>query len=425
MKTKILATLIIAVFAMSLIPATVSAESLKERDQKFIQEYNSIKAKYKTAEDKYKEARADYKTLRGKLDQFKGLDDQAPAFQKADTFLTNALTTLDNYNEVLVVWAENIRMSEDLRGNILDELAWHTEQIQELQAEIDAATTTDELIETSKKVKAHWEDQKVTAKRISGRLLSARSDHVIARANALADELQEKIDEKVGLGELEDSNEYQVELGEFKEKINLAEEEYDKAVAEWQGISSLPELNPADKKAKEFTRNANNYLRDAHTILVNMVKQWKDEFGEVPDTEIDPDAGKGVSVEGTGTLVATGDGIATLTGEADRVVVLGTGTLKFTDNGGDGEIDISGTDPEDVIIEGDTTTYRDLTLGEAVITGSDVEIVFDGTGITFTAKGTGKVVLSGSGEYTIGDLRGTWKSQGTEIEVEAPTEEEE
>tara|TARA_Y100000310_G_scaffold169709_1_gene169928 strand:- start:3355 stop:4614 length:1260 start_codon:yes stop_codon:yes gene_type:complete len=414
-KIKLFAVLLIAVFTVSLIPATVNAESLKEKDQRFIQEYKDAKNKYLIAENAYQDARAKYKTARGKVKQFKGLDDKSEAFEKADKFLTNSLSVLDDYNEVLIVWAENIEMSPDLRQNILDELSWHTGKIQDLQAEVDSATTTDELITTALKIKEHWLDQRVSAKRITGRLLSSRSEHVLRRANNLADQLQEKIDEKVAIDALDTNNQYQTALNDYKADIVLAEEDYDKAVDRWQSINSIPDLAPLDKEAKQFSRDANQHLKDAHTTLVEMVRLWKDEFGTAPETEIEEDISPYDVVKGgTGQLIASGDGVALVDGNGKVTITGGEGTLKITDFSGDASIDVSGEG--NMTSEGDTDTYTGFD-GAATIEGTSIKVELDGINLQLVADGTGSVMMAGDGEFTIGDFSGAWEPAGIEIEL--------
>ncbi|GEM_PF-1837867 len=416
--SKIIAALLVAVFLVSLVPVTVSAESLKDRDQNFIREYNEAKTKYTALENEYKSAREDYKNLRGKVKEFKGLDSKDPAFLKAQLFLSKALDTMDAYNEVLIIWANNIKMAPELRESILDQLEYHTTKIQELNAELDAATTTDNLIETSQKVKTYWEEQQVASKRIAGRLLSARADYVILKADNLAANMQEKIDEKVALGELTTSNKYQTELDDYEAKVDLAEADYDRASEKWQSVTSLADLAPADKEAKQYSRSANQRLKEAHQVLVQMVKEWRKEFGTSPQTAVNESENPYEVVEsGHGTVIANGDGLAKLSGSG-KLTIVGSGTLKVTERlnshfSGETKITIDGEEGTKEVV-GNTVIYTGFN-GEAVVEGSELIVTIDGTDVQFVVTGTGTVMLSGTGTWESGKYKGAWTPMGVQI----------
>lgn len=127
---------------------------------------------------------------------------------------------------------------------------------------------------------------------------------------------------------------------------------------------------------------------------------------------------------GTGVLHATGDGIATIHGEpADYINLSGDGTLYIVDRGGDASIHVSGEGlRREMSWQGQTLiVYRGFN-GRAEISGSDVFVRLVGENIVLDAAGTGRVMLRGTGEYTLsradGSHReGNWLSEGASIQM--------
>lgn len=100
---------------------------------------------------------------------------------------------------------------------------------------------------------------------------------------------------------------------------------------------------------------------------------------------------------GTGTLTASGDGLAGLRGNG-TVNISGNGVLWIRDRAGDAIIQVSGN--------GQRTELRNGWIryagfhGSAEVSGSSITVALSGYNIQLEASGTGKFVLRGNGTYS-------------------------
>ena len=278
MKTKIISLAILALFLFSIVPVSmVEAKTPKEMDEAFLAKYKTIRNKYDVATEEYKEAREDYKDLKGKISEFKNSGRGDIVFERTQDYLTKALEVMDTHNDVLISWAEFIRMDEDLRDSVLEELEFHSEKLDELKQEVGNAEDVDELISISRDVKSHWESHKVTVKKVSGILLSARAESVLSMSKNFAENLQSKLD---SVESEADKAEIQALLDDVFAKIELAEAKYDQAREVYSSISDLSEANKLFNEGEDFLREGNAYIGEARDSLIEAVKLFRQTTGD-------------------------------------------------------------------------------------------------------------------------------------------------
>ena len=123
---------------------------------------------------------------------------------------------------------------------------------------------------------------------------------------------------------------------------------------------------------------------------------------------------------GTGTLTASGDGLAGLRGDG-TIVISGAGVLWIRDHAGDASIEVSG---QGVRRESPGGWIRYIGFdGEATVSGSAVTVALSGVNIDLEATGTGHFVLRGQGEYSVSGpdgtvlLEGTWTEEARVLEL--------
>ena len=273
--------LLLAVFVVvSAIPATipsVDAYSLSTRDDNWVKEYQEAKSKYITAHNEWEVARQHWLAQERKVEELRGLYGTDEFFKEAQEFELAALDVMETHNEIYIVWAENIEFQdENLRANVLDELYGHRESIEELRTNILNADSGDQLVEESKKVKAHWLEQRSSVKYVLGVLLSARANYILDRAEWTANEMQERLDEESDVRFTEDDRTYlQSIIDDYRENIELANQKYDSATERFDEVSNVRDGNRLVEDGHEFIKEGNRYVKTAHADLVEFVKEFK------------------------------------------------------------------------------------------------------------------------------------------------------
>jgi len=115
-------------------------------------------------------------------------------------------------------------------------------------------------------------------------------------------------------------------------------------------------------------------------------------------TTCTPQAACAQSGGGTGTLTASGDGLAGLRGNG-TVTISGNGILWIRDHNGDATIQVSGSGFRRELPNG-WIRYVGFN-GSATVSGSLITVALSGYDISLQATGTGRFVLRGNGSYTV------------------------
>ncbi len=122
-------------------------------------------------------------------------------------------------------------------------------------------------------------------------------------------------------------------------------------------------------------------------------------------TSLAPQTALADSGGGTGTLIASGDGVAWIRGNG-VIHMSGNGLLEIRDFAGNAVIQVTGTGQK-VIKPGGRILYIGF-QGTALVSGSDVRVSLSGYNIHLEATGTGKFVLRGNGTYEVNGVPGLW-----------------
>ena len=124
-----------------------------------------------------------------------------------------------------------------------------------------------------------------------------------------------------------------------------------------------------------------------------------------------PQSALAQSGDGTGTLTASGDGLAGIRGQGN-IRISGNGVLMIRDQAGDASIRVTGNGQR-VELPGGWIRYVGF-QGEATVSGNKVTVALSGYDIHLEASGSGKFVLRGNGTYQVGHLSGSW-TEGPEV----------
>jgi|Deesub1362A_J573_1020465.scaffolds.fasta_scaffold03970_4 hypothetical protein len=116
---------------------------------------------------------------------------------------------------------------------------------------------------------------------------------------------------------------------------------------------------------------------------------------------------------GSGTLSASGDGLAGIRGSG-TVTISGNGILWIKDHAGDASIHVSGNGVRRDLSNG-WIRYTGF-QGQAQVSGSMISVALSGYDIHLQASGTGHYVLRGHGTYSVENdglviLQGAWTEE--------------
>lgn len=374
---KIGTMLVIVLLMMTTMSAAVSASIPDDAKSS----YQKAKDYFDEVVPFYLSARSDWSIARNRLRQHRNPANIENATDAAKEFLDKAAEALAAYLNKLARYVEGESVLGDQEKEaIVSQLEEYITWIEEKQSQIPEIETLRELREIIQTVRNEWKEIRRYVKDTIGRILSAKLDWLINRAEDIADKLEDIIERLEDLEKPVDD--LKLLLEDVREKIELAKDSYNSAKDRYEQIQTVYDFNSLFNKAHRFMVGAFQYMRKIYQNLRTMVEIIKTyRTGEV-------------YVSGTGILIAEGDGVATISGNG-TIDVSGNGTLVVTDDGGDMQINVSGFGFKNQT--GNTWYYEGT--GSALISGSNITVVVNGTDIDLWAKGTGWALLNGTGTY--------------------------
>ena len=271
--SKIIGFILLAVIFAGSLATFVSAETLKERDERARAMYQESKEQYSKEVEFYKDSRKEYLAARSSLNQLKNSENRAKLEQAGRKFLERAVSVLIAQLETIKVWVVNTgTISESERQAIVSgidtDIAWLEERLPVIQ--------TAPLLEVKSplvEVRNYWNRHQLEVKKINGRVEIARIDFILDQAEKLGTEAKQGIEKAKSVGS--NTAELEAWYAEFEQNLNLATESYENARSKYQSINKLEDADKLLQELHQFVLEANEYIRSAHALLVSIVKELK------------------------------------------------------------------------------------------------------------------------------------------------------
>jgi hypothetical protein len=280
--TKIISTFAVLAILFGLMGQSVSAITLKERDANARAKYQQTREQYQKEVNFYKSARQDFLNAKTKYQQFKNADNKKALEDAARNYLEKAVNSLIKRLETIKNWVLNRGALPESERQIIAaeidrDINWLNERLPKIQT-----ASPEQIKEEAKTVRQYWKTHRVRVKRIIGEVWAARINFVIAKAENFSVKVDAKIQELKAAGK--DTSQLEAWLADFNQKLALAKEKYEAAKAKFQAIKGEPGFDPVTELAEadrlfreghQFIKDADQYIKQAHAQLVQIVKEMK------------------------------------------------------------------------------------------------------------------------------------------------------
>lgn len=314
----------------------------------------------------------------------------------------NALLAADNMMikrlEALRARVEATRgLSDNEKTTYEAEIDGYISWLQTKQVEIQAAENGQVLRSIAGTIRDYWANVRVRIKYIVGQILSRWVDAIVQKAEAFAGRIEAKIENMKDQGVASEIiSALESWLADYNSKLALAQQKYDAANDKFAGISSEADAAQLFQEGVALIKEGNSYLKEALRALRDIISDMRNR-------------GHTVTLTGSGTLKAWGDGSAYISGTGlVKIDAIQNSTMIVSPNA-NVKADVDGE-----TLENGDVRYQGFSW--AHVTGSDITVSFSGNNITLHASGTGTATLTGTGTYrTYGENRyvdGTWTATG-------------
>ena len=237
-----------------------SAEDLDKRDISEVR-LKQIKDKFEKAKEEFEDAKDELKDAREALKEAKQNRDENATLEHAKDYLLHTADALISHLEKLkakVQESENI--DAELEAKMVAEIDAQIAEINSIKANVEAATTKEQVKEAAKKLRTKWNRLKHIIKLHTERIVSARVQGIVNKGVVLEkklDNVLEKAKEK-GL-----DADVSAEMSIFSEKIALSKDKYTQAQAKLsEALDLRAKGEPADsEKIKSLISESNQLLK--------------------------------------------------------------------------------------------------------------------------------------------------------------------
>lgn len=255
----------LVIFAGSMV-FTANAETPEENYAAAKTAYQNEVNAYKTARQQFLTAQSNYLKLKNAANK-KAYEDQARAY------LAKTVDALTKRLEAIKAWVSDRKaISEADKQSIILEIDNDIDALAGMKAGIDTATPA-QIISKAKEIRAYWVKHRIFVKRITGQVWSARVNYVIDQAEIVSDKVDATIQELKAAGK--DTTKLEAWLADFDQKIAIAKEKKELGEAKFQAIDSLADMDQLFREGHQFILDAGNYIRSAHTKLIEIIKEIK------------------------------------------------------------------------------------------------------------------------------------------------------
>jgi uncharacterized protein YoxC len=273
--------------------------SIAKQDMKQAEEdYQKATDNYKSANQAYKYYLERFRADRVKLNKCNQSEKCSAYRQNATELAKNVIINGANMIiEHLRKIKDKVHGSENIDGNKSVEIAADIDNaIAKIQAAIEkvrAATTKEEVQAAAKDIINIWKEVKPEEVLHAAWLVHASVWNIMQRSQHLEDKLDQ------ALSDLQDKNIsvdlVQAEVDNFSAKVSDAREKYNNATGLLKQAYGLKKKNATEQdraritelvsQAKALLLQAHNDLKEAHTMLVKIVRDIKAAGGEIDTSE--------------------------------------------------------------------------------------------------------------------------------------------
>jgi len=396
-------TLMIAGFAKATVimlllglfaPTLAYAETSQEQ-------YKNVQEEYQTSQERVRDAQQSYQDSKEKfLDAKAHLEDSRTSgtiFDLKNATMNFLFHTIDYTIIRLEVLEDSAIRAEDSGFAPFiasDNIGDYINQLKDLEGDVEAAETREEFQAVISEIRDIWQHANLESRYFTFGTANNRVDSFLERGESISDRIEAEIERLAEAGvDTEKMEQLQYEyndaLQDAKDSHNKATQPFD----EHNGFDDGGVLEDAED-AGEFLDEAGGLmgetqpqLRDSHSVLREIFAELKEHRPGSAD------------LSGTGKLIATGNGKATMSGDMEAKISARGGILTITDYDGNAEVDVTGYGTKEDIGDG-VVRYSGFD-GTAGISGSSVTVVVLGDDIELTVEGTGSAVLRGYGTYDV------------------------
>jgi len=268
----------------------ITATQLKQAEQRFMaarNRYIAAQKRYQTNKELYQQVKIKYQACEDK-DSEECQELQEEILEHAKDFLVDRVNMIIEYlNKIREKVESSDDLTEEEADEIIEDIDKAIDEFNDILNEISEAETKENIQDIAREINALWKRMSAYAIRYALRLLHVKVGEIIERS----EHLEEKLD-----CVLENMEEQGIEVEAIETKVDLFSMRVDEARIKFRKAQELfdqvKELRGEDDKdirtinnlmneAKKLVREAHSALKNAHSLLMIIIRDIKAAGGNI------------------------------------------------------------------------------------------------------------------------------------------------
>jgi len=256
-------------------------------DERNITQSDILKARanFEAAKEKFRESKDNLEDAREKLKESKEKHDDHATIENARVYLLRVSDALISHLEKIKAKVqENSNIEANVSARIVAEIDSQIADINSIRADVQSATTKEQIKEDASKLRKKWNTLKHLIDLYSKRVVSARVEGIVNQGLVLEKRLdhvlQEARDKNISL-------DVSAEVGVFSQKIADSKDRYTRAqakISEALDLRSKGEPDDSSKikalidEANQLLKESRDSIKQAHDELKVIVKKIREAY---------------------------------------------------------------------------------------------------------------------------------------------------
>jgi hypothetical protein len=271
----------------------------QEQVQEAAKNYGQAVSNYAKLNSIYKDKRQAFLEVKNQLRNCTSIDNEEcnelrdAALERAKEYLINgADMVIQHLNKILSRTEGSEQIEEDEAEKIIEDVKGTIVQLEKAIEQVKAAETKDEVQQAAKEINQAWERIKHKERLYAAKLVNAQVWNILRRSENLESRLDnilsEMEEQEINVTNIEE------ELDLFSEYVFDAKNKYNNATDLLEEARDLlsedgkADVSEITEEAKEWLRKAHDDLKEAHSILIDIILKIREAGGEISDeSELD------------------------------------------------------------------------------------------------------------------------------------------
>lgn len=259
--------------------------TVKEMYQTSVQNYEQSREQYRLAVNQYQSAKQNlnFALTKERARTFNDAEETPQLMSNTRNFLGSALQKGVSNLEVSKEWVAKQDIDEATKAQITERINEKIKKLASLNRSVSSVENKEDAKRVALQIREEWALSKDSLKQGLGLAMQKRTEAVMDKMNSLSERLQLKVTQLQKNGK--DVSKLQSLVDEFDQKMTMANERHQVARQNFEKMRNGQDSDSLFKNGKDSLSQAQQYMREAHLVLKDIVQELRVQNGIAGDVQ--------------------------------------------------------------------------------------------------------------------------------------------